>query len=131
MPMPPLCASGLRWNTSKTKEQSMEHSFVGELSRDSALYMFLAHEVLEQELGNQRAEAAFDIYALEDGETVFLYAERESGTQLVCKFYGHKMLAGSRTGHNEVRAAFMHKEFAALKYARSLGLDTSRHKIVR
>lgn len=108
----------------------MEPRFVGELSKDSALYEFLV-QVMDKELGGYHAEPAFDIYSLEDGPSVYLYLDRESGTRIVCKFYGHKMLAGSRTGHDEVRAAFMHKEFGALKYARSLGLDTAHHDVVR
>lgn len=95
------------------------------------MYAFLVEQVVGRELGGYCAEPTFDIYALENGPTVYLYADRESSTRIVCKFYGRKMLAGSRTGHDEVRAAFMHKEFEALKCARSLSLDTRHHNVVR
>lgn len=109
----------------------MEHRLVGELSKETPLYAFLVHDIMEEELDTYQAEPTFEVYSLDGGPTVYLYVERKSCTRIVCKFYGHKMLAGSRTGHDEARAAFMHKEFEALKYARSLGLDTSHHKIVR
>lgn len=109
----------------------MEPRFAGVLSKDSPLYEFLVRQVMEKELGGYQAEPAFDIYALDDGPSVYLYADSRSESRIVCKFYGNKMLAGSRTGHDEVRAAFMHKEFGALKYARSLGLDTAHHDVVR
>lgn len=109
----------------------MEHRFVGELPREAPLYAFLVHEIMEEALDSYHAEPNFDVYALDGGPTVYLYVDRESCTRIVCKFYGHKMLAGSRTGHDEARAAFMHKEFEALKYVRSLGLDTSHHNVVR
>jgi hypothetical protein len=109
----------------------MQPEPLGELPRDTPLYGFLAHDVLEKELGQRDSEPTFDIFALDGGPTVYLYADRQSQARLVCKFYGHKMLAGSRTGHREARAAFMHKEFESLIHARSLGLDTSHHNIVR
>jgi Phosphotransferase enzyme family len=109
----------------------MQPELLGELPRTNPLYEFLAHEVMEKELGYRDSEPTFEIYSLDGGPTVYLYADRQSLIQIVCKFYGHKMMAGSRTGHHEVRAAFMHKEFESLKYARSLGLNTSHHNIVR
>lgn len=109
----------------------MERRFIGELPRDTPLHAFLVHEVMEKQLDSDHAEPAFNIYALDGGPTVYLYEDLESDTRIVCKFYGHKMFAGSRTSYPEARATFMHKEFAALEYARSLGLDTSRHNIVR
>lgn len=83
----------------------------GVLPTSDPLHRFLADEVLARILGVMGGPPVFDVHQLDGGAIAFLYSDRRSGTRIVGKFYGNKWLYGSRSGHAQLRASLMRREF--------------------
>lgn len=105
--------------------------YMGVLPPEDPLHGFLARDVLQGALGLAGCAPVFDVYALADSSTVFRYVDRQTGADLVGKFYGNKWLHGRQDGHPELRTTLMWREFHNLEQARGLGLTTPPRRVVR
>lgn len=105
--------------------------YLGVLSPEEPLHEFLARDVLRGTLGFEGCAPVFDVYALTDGSTLCRYVDRQTGADVVGKFYGSKWLYGSQNGEPELRASLMWREFHNLERVRALGLDAPPRCVVR
>lgn len=109
----------------------MSGHYLGVLQESDPLHGFLVWDVLAGALGHAPAARVFDVFGLDPSGTLFRYAERNSGAQVVGKFFGRKWVHGRQDGEPELREALMRREFGNLCYARWLGLDGYPHQVVR
>lgn len=106
-------------------------SYLGVLPAEDPLHGFLQKDVLEGALGLAGCAPVFDMYALTDGSTLCRYVDRQTGADVVGKFYGNKWLHGRQDGEPELRTALMWREFHNLERVRALGLDAPPRCVVR
>lgn len=107
------------------------HSYLGVLPAGDPLHGFLRKDVLEGALGLEGCAPVFDVYALAEGSTLFRYVDRQTGADVVGKFYGNKWLYASQNGEPELRASLMWRELHNLERVRALGLDAPPRCVVR
>lgn len=101
------------------------------LGTQDPLYRFLAESVLGVRLGFGDTRLVFEAYPLDADGTVVRFSERQTGVELVGKFYGRKWIAGWQQGAPELRRQLMHREYDNLQRLRTLGLDGYPHCVVR
>lgn len=109
----------------------MMSRYLGVLPPEDPLYGFLTRDVLEGALGLAGCSPVFDVYALAGFSILFRYVDRQTGADVVGKFYGNKWIDGRQDCEPGLRAARMWQELANLKRARGLGLDGPPREVVR
>ena len=112
----------------------MSGIYLGVLQEDDQLYPYLAYEVLGQILGHSCHRPVFDVFRLGENSSnwsIFRYAERHTGVNLVGKFYGDKWLGGREVGNFALRSGLMWREFDNLHRLRALGFDAPPYRVAR
>lgn len=99
--------------------------YLGYLSKNDPLYMYLRHNVLPQiNMGN--ADADFRVYRLHASNHVFLYEDKHSQTRLIGKFF-----LGVPGRSKETAFRYMEREYNNLNWLRELGFRDHPHYVVR
>lgn len=109
----------------------MSGDHLGELSPSDPIHSLLGREVFNGNQAPNVQDPVFDVFSLDANGIIFRYGERRSGLSVVGKFYGRKWLDGSQSGQTARRAQLMHRELENLRFACTLELDGSRHRVVR
>ncbi len=103
----------------------MNGTYVGYVAGEDPLHDFL-RTMIREVLGVRESRPAFRAFRLSGSNEVYAYEEKQSGTKIICKFYG------TRFWPDRDRAVWMaRQEFEGLKTLRSYDLIGSPHHVVR
>lgn len=102
-----------------------------QVAPDDPLYHFLAECVLRQLLGVEVAEPHFEIRDTQKEGVIVHFHERNSGIDLVGKFFARRGVDDSGSIDADRAAELMQQEFDRLTTVWNLGLNQPPHRVVR
>ena len=103
---------------------------IATLDHDDPLFRLLSSDVWPRQLG-LAAPPDFEVSKLHPSGIAYRYADPDSGTAVVGKFFGNKWVHGSQEGNQPLRAMLLQREFANLQLVQALGFDQGAYQVVR